>query len=171
MESCKLDDNYLVDLKNGLLFRKGKNYPLCRKTPSTQHCVCRIGGKYRKVHQVIFYQKYGRFPLRPMCIHHINEKKNDNRIENLQEISWGENIAASYNSAVPRLRRQVVVEDSDGNKRMFISMNAAARALGINPCIMSFLISNKTKSTTDQKTGKRCTAYLFIGPLQQTSAG
>ena len=87
MEVCKLDSRYIVDVENGLLYRIGRTTPLCSKTPSTRHCVCHVGGKYRKVHQVIFYQVHGRIPKAPMCIHHINERKNDNRIKNLKELT------------------------------------------------------------------------------------
>lgn len=154
----------MVNVKNGLLYRVGRKIPLCSKIPSTQHCLCYVSEKYRKMYHVIFYQVHGEILKPLMCIYHINEKKNDNCIKNLEDLTWGENIAVSYNFA-SHLRKQIVVISRD-RKMYFVSMNSTARALNINPDIISMLISNKTRLTTNQATGKKCTVHLFTDMIQ-----
>ena len=163
MEVCLLDRNYLVDMTRGLLFRKGKKIPL-GVTAKNKHIVCRVGGKWRKVHQVIFYQKHKYHPQKPMCIHHVNEIKTDNRISNLKEVAWGENIKLSYKPR-KRTRRQVeVIGIGGGERRQYLSMNRAAIALKINSGIVSSLVSNNTHTTTDY-TGRKVLISEFIGPI------
>lgn len=59
-----------------------------------------IKGKFLKYHHVVFYMYYRRWPRQQLD--HKNKDKNDNRPENLEEVSNAENQARRWGKNVSR---------------------------------------------------------------------
>ena len=161
METCKLDDRYLVNLVDGLLFRKGKNHPVGSKTQKNRYISCKLGGKKMRVHQAIYYQKYGEIPVKPFLVDHINEIKGDNRIQNLQKITYSENTKRSWK---PRSleKKKCTVDYLNGNTQKFHSIYACAKMLEVNNGVISRIVDNKYKGYkyTHDKDENRVTVFL-----------
>ena len=58
------------------------------------YILTKIKGKGLKVHRIIWEMHNGQIP-KGMQVDHINEKRNDNRIENLQILTSKQNISRS----------------------------------------------------------------------------
>jgi hypothetical protein len=89
----------LFDYKDGTLHRKtsGRGYRSIVGCTSTDGYVSiRVDYIKYKAHRIIFMMHHGYFPENP--IDHINHKRDDNRIENLREVSISCN---AKNSSTP----------------------------------------------------------------------
>ena len=70
-------------------------------------------------------------------INHINGNKNDNRVENLENVSHRENMQKAANETNAWHFRKVAQYDKEGNYiRTFLNASDAARAMGILPSSM-----------------------------------
>ena len=70
-------------MKKNIIVYKGRNYRI--DSEGYYGCHCRKVNKYLRLHRVIWEENNG--PMPPgMDIHHKNENKTDNRIENLAAI-------------------------------------------------------------------------------------
>ena len=66
-------------------------------------------------------------------VNHINEKKNDNRVENLEWMTCSENVNHGTGKARCGMAHEfpVIMVKSDGECREFSSASAAAKELGV----------------------------------------
>lgn len=94
-----------------------------------------------------------------MVINHINEKKCDNRLENLELATLSENSFKSTNKiSGTRKRKPVVGTNSNTNKsEEFKSLSDAERKTNINCRSIQFVCDGVTNSATSKSTGDKWT--------------
>lgn len=68
-----------------------------------------VDGKHKREHRVVMENKIGRKLTRSEVVHHINGIKTDNRIENLQIISFSKHTSM-HQSTIPEEVKQKAVE-------------------------------------------------------------
>ena len=76
-------------IKNGELHRSDRKNSL-GSFDKDGYKIVKIKGKQYKEHRLVWFLYHGRFPKKE--IDHINRIRNDNRIENLREVTREENI-------------------------------------------------------------------------------
>jgi hypothetical protein len=87
-----LKKNYIYDATRGVIVNRKLNRVVkgCINSAGYMQTRLRIGGQEPtiKLHHLVWAVVYGRFPK---LIDHINGDKTDNRLENLREVSPGDN--------------------------------------------------------------------------------
>ena len=95
-----MDYNEMFEYRDGNLYNKvHRSYqaPIGAKVGSINskgYVLTKIKGKNLKVHRIIYEMHYGKIDS-GMQVDHINEKKADNRIENLQLLTNKQNVSRS----------------------------------------------------------------------------
>ena len=95
-----MDYNEMFEYRDGNLYNKihrGYQAPIGAIVGSINnkgYILTKIKGKGLKVHRIIWEMHNGKIP-EGMQVDHINEKRNDNRIENLQILTSKQNISRS----------------------------------------------------------------------------
>ena len=98
----------------------------CSKTGARYR---RIFGKKYLEHRIIWLYQFGHFPLYE--IDHINHVRNDNRLENLREVTHAQNMKNKRqytNNAVGCVGASV--DSRCGKYRAYISLNGKPKGLG-----------------------------------------
>jgi hypothetical protein len=80
-----LHENYIADFKNGKLFNRNNNKELGFRNGDYLNCF--IKGKSLRLHIVIFAMYHNRWPHLNMLVDHIDRKRLNNSISNLEEVT------------------------------------------------------------------------------------
>lgn len=97
--------------KGGKYKNHGYIYVLCPKHP-----YCTLRG-YVREHHLIMEKKIGRFLKKEEIVHHINEIRDDNRIENLKLFKKGEHISLHHKGKV--VSDKTKIKQSKTRKSLF----------------------------------------------------
>ena len=114
-----MDYNEMFEYRDGNLYNKvhrGYQAPIGAIVGSINdkgYILTKIKGKGLKVHRIIWEMHNGQIP-EGMQVDHINEKRNDNRIENLQILTSKQNISRSK-KAKPSVWRNKYKIKRNGN--------------------------------------------------------
>lgn len=105
-----------------------------------------VEGKWKSEHNVIMEQSIGRKLTKDEIVHHINENKIDNRIENLQLLTKSEHVALHNSTrdyshiANPIAIRKLYLEGNSGRK---IALILGIGKTTVLDCIKELGISRK----------------------------
>lgn len=80
-----LHENYIADFKNGKLFNRKTNKELGFRNGDYLNCF--INGKSIRLHILIFAMYHNRWPHLNMLVDHIDRKRLNNSISNLEEVT------------------------------------------------------------------------------------
>jgi hypothetical protein len=113
------------------------------------------------MHRIVWLMSYGNFPCDKLQINHINEVKNDNRLENLQAVSASENMNhgtrnARHAKAMTGKKQSpehIAAKRKANNKPIFcvtnkvtyLSRKEAASKLGLNYTMIIAQLKGKIK--------------------------
>ena len=89
MEVVRYKEKYLVSDK-GDVFKENKKYTIKKKQATNKYGykVTKINGKQERVHRIVMEAFEGKSAL---TVDHLNGNKQDNRLENLEYVTAGEN--------------------------------------------------------------------------------
>ena len=98
MEVVRYKKKYLVSDK-GDVYEENKKYTRKKKqqTDKYGYKVTTINGKQEKVHRIVMEAFKGKYDL---TVDHLNMNKQDNRLENLEYVTTGENTKRFYDKKI-----------------------------------------------------------------------
>ena len=67
-----------------------------------EYCSTTVNGKNKLIHRIVWEKYYGPIP-KGFIIHHKNGIKKDNRIENLDMISYSEHSTITYQEKIGKI--------------------------------------------------------------------
>lgn len=141
--------NYYVTTNGTVINSKGNQ--ICRFVDNTGYYqveLSRSGKKYkRRVHQLIAHTILGQ-PPKGYIINHKDGNKLNNRIENLEYITYSENTQHAYdNGLIPRKRRTKLysINKKSGMLYKWESIRSCARGLDINRKTLSQILKGDRK--------------------------
>jgi len=123
MEVVRYKEKYLVSDK-GDVYKENKKYTRKKKqqTDKYGYKVTTINGKQEKVHRIVMEAFKGKSAL---TVDHLNMNKQDNRLENLEYVTAGENAKRACNIKVK------------WNGKEFRSFSDLARYVGVRQSSVS----------------------------------
>lgn len=147
--------NYKVTSEGLIINSKGNQ--ICRFIDNTGYYqveLSKMGKKYkRRVHQLITQTIFGQ-PPKGYIVNHKDGNKLNNRIENLEYITYSQNTQHAYdNGLIPRKRRTEIISinKKSGYIQEWQSIRSCAKELNINRKTLSAILSGQRKGQYNWK--------------------
>lgn len=133
---------WTVDPEEGYYYRNGVTHRGC-KNKHTGYTYF----KQKLMHRCIWAEKHGRWPLAGMHVGHLDDTRDNNRQQNLREMTPSENNRAAARNRVINMSRDrpcpVIARCmSTGEERSYHSQSAASKDLKINQGIISAVVNH-----------------------------